>query len=114
MELVYDILVILHFVGLASLLGGFLVQLSGSPRLVNRAMVDGAMTQLVTGLALVGIAEAALDEDLNHAKIGVKLAVLAVIVVLTWANRKRAAVPTGVWAAIGGLTLANIAIAVLV
>lgn len=114
MELVYDVLVILHFVGLAALLGGFLVQMSTSPRVVNRAMVDGALTQLVTGLALVGIAEAALDEDLNHVKIGVKLAVLLVIVVLVWANRRRAAVPTGVWAGIGGLTLANIAIAVLV
>ncbi len=114
MEFLYDALVVLHFVGLASLLGGWLVQISASPRVVNRAMVDGALTQLVTGVALVGIAEASLDEELNHAKVGAKLVILLVIVALTLANRRKESISTGVWAAIGLLTLANVVIAVFV
>ncbi|MCU0283091.1 MAG: hypothetical protein MUD13_04210 [Candidatus Nanopelagicales bacterium] len=114
MEIVYDLLVILHFIGLASLLGGFLVQLRSTPRVVNPAMLHGALTQLVTGLALVGLAEAALDYDVNHVKVGIKLAILLVITVLVWVNRGKDAVSTGVWAAIGGLTIVNTAIAVLV
>jgi Flp pilus assembly protein protease CpaA len=72
------------------------------------------MTQLLTGLALVGIAEAALDRDLDHMKIGIKLVVLLVITGLVWANRRKESISTGVWAAIGGLTVANIVIAVFV
>jgi hypothetical protein len=114
MDYLYDTLVVLHFIGLAALLGGFLTQISTSPRVVNRAMFDGTMTQLVTGLALVGIAEASLDYDVNHVKIGIKLAVLLVITGLVWANRRKESISTGVWAAIGGLTIANIVVAVFV
>lgn len=116
MELVYDALVVLHFIGLAALLGGWLVQMSSPTRVVNRAMLDGAITQLVTGLALVGLAETVLadEESVNHAKVGAKLAILLVIVGLVWANRRRKALPTGLWAAIGGLTIVNIVIAVFV
>jgi hypothetical protein len=77
-------------------------------------MFHGALTQLVTGLALVGIAEAALDADVDHMKVGIKLLILLVITGLVWANRKKEAVSTGIWAAIGGLTIANVVIAVLV
>lgn len=115
MEFLYDVLVVLHFVGLAALLGGWLVQLSAPTKVVNRSMVDGALTQLVTGLALVGIAEAALDdEDVNHMKVGIKLLILLVITVLAWVNRRKESVPVGVWAAIGALTLVNIIVAVFV
>ena len=116
MDYLYDTVVVLHFVGLAALLGGFLTQVSTRPHVVNRAMVDGAMTQLVTGLALVGLAETVLadEEDLNHAKIGIKLVILLVITALAWANRRKESISTGVWAAIGLLTLANIVIAVFV
>lgn len=111
MEFVEKVLLVLHFVGLASLLGGFLVQLSSSPRVVNPAMFHGALTQLVTGVLLVGVEEG-MDEAVNHAKIGVKLAVLLVILGLVVANRRKASVPTGIWAAIGGLTVLNVVLAV--
>lgn len=111
MEFLTHTLVVLHFVGLASLLGGFLVQMRSSPRVVNPAMVHGILTQLVTGVLLVGLAEAD-DADVNHAKVGVKLAIAAVVAVLVFANRKRQALATGVWAAIGGLTIVNIVVAV--
>lgn len=113
MTLLYDILVILHFVGLASLLGGFLVQLRTSPRVVNAAMFHGALTQLVTGVLLVGLSYSVYDQGPDNAKITVKLVILLVVLGLVLANRKKDEVSTAVWGAIGALTLANTAIAVL-
>ena len=87
MELLVTILVILHFVGLSYLLGAFLLQIKdiikGKGRVV-RGMLDGAYTQLVTGLALTGIYSAGLveDEEVNNTKIAVKLTVLIVITVI--------------------------------
>ena len=76
MSFVFESLVVLHFIGLAALLGGWLVQMSAPTKVVNRAMLDGAFTQLATGLAMVGLAETVLadDEDINHMKVGIKLA----------------------------------------
>lgn len=111
MSVLEHVLLVVHFVGLASLLGGFLVQVKDSPRVVNRAMVDGALTQLVTGIAMVGVLEAS-DEAVNTAKVSVKLVVLLVILGLVWTNRRKPSVTTGVWGAIGGLTLLNVVLAV--
>ncbi len=111
MDFLEHTLVVLHFIGLASLLGGFLVQIRTSPRVVNNAMVHGIVTQLVTGVLLVGIAESG-DDPIDHAKVGVKLAVAVVIAVLVFANRRRDALSTVAWGLIGGLTITNIVIAV--
>ncbi len=111
MDFLHSLLVLLHLVGFAALFGGAFVQLKASPRVVNRAMLHGAYTQVVTGLLLVGIAEMG-DGSVNHAKIAVKTLVLAAILVLVLINRKRDAVPNGAFWAIFGLTLANAAVAV--
>jgi uncharacterized membrane protein len=110
---VYDVLVILHFIGLASLLGGFLVQMRSTPRTVNNAMLHGALTQLVTGVLLVGLHYPVFDSGPDNAKITVKLLILLVVLGLILANRKKEQISSGVWGAIGLLTIANIAIAVL-
>lgn len=114
MEIVLKVLVVVHFIGLASLLGGFLVQMSTSPKVVNNAMFHGVLTQLVTGVLLVGVLESMKEpgETLNMAKITTKLVVLLVITALVVANRKKESVSTGIWAAIGLLTIANVVIAV--
>ena len=114
MEIVEKVLVVLHFLGLAALLGGFLVQMSTSPKVVNNAMFHGALTQLVTGVLLVGVLESMKDEGetLNMAKITTKLVILLVITGLVVANRKKESVSTGIWAAIGLLTITNVVIAV--
>ncbi|NCT92512.1 hypothetical protein GXB85_16370 [Cellulomonas sp. APG4] len=113
MDIVRDLMLVLHFVGLASLLGGFLVQMKSRTKRVEAAMFHGALTQLVTGLALVGIAEAG-DADVNHMKVGLKLVVLVAITALVLVGRRKESVSTGVWGAIGGLTLVNVVIAVVV
>lgn len=114
METVQDLVLVLHFIGLASLLGAFLVQMRPRTKRVDAAMLHGALTQLVTGVALVGLAYALGDgDDVDNAKIGVKLLVLLVITVLVLRGRRRESVPVGVWGAIGGLTILNVVIAVM-
>ncbi len=111
MEVVRSLLLFLHFVGLASLLGGFLTQMAAAEKRVVLAMLHGGLTQLVTGLALVGV-DQGLDKEVDNAKIGVKLLVLLVILALVWVNRRKATISKGVYFAIGGLTMFNIAVAV--
>jgi hypothetical protein len=115
MEIVYDLVLVLHFLGLASLIGGWLVQMRArGGRLVNPAMVHGALTQVLTGLLLVGLAEAvdSLDKDVDNAKIGVKLVVALVVLVLAWVNRRKGTVPDGLYFIIGGLAVLNVVVAV--
>ena len=111
MDLARDVLVFLHFIGLAAVFGGLFTQLRSNPRVVNSAVLHGILTQLVTGLALVGLAEAD-GGDVDHAKIGVKLLVALVIAGLVLANRKRPAVANGVFFTLLGLTTLNIGVAV--
>ena len=114
MGLVYDLIVILHFIGLASLLGGFLVQMSSADKGVNPAMLHGALTQLVTGLLMVGLIESgAVDEEANMTKISVKLGIVVVITVLAFIGRRKQPPQVALWGIIGALTLANVVIAVL-
>ncbi|PSL03235.1 hypothetical protein CLV30_108147 [Haloactinopolyspora alba] len=115
MEYVYDLVLVLHFVGLASLLGGAMVQMSARDgRTINAAMVHGALTQLVTGVAMAGMGDAvgSLDIDVNHAKIGVKLAIALVVTVLCWVNRRKDTVAGALYATVFALTLANVVVAV--
>lgn len=116
MDILQGILLTLHFIGLASLLGGFLVQvkaiIAGKGQVVP-AMFHGALTQLVTGLLLVGVVQVNEPGEINNAKIAVKLVVLIVITVLVIMHRKKPVAPSWVLWAIGGLTVANVAIAVL-
>ncbi len=112
MDVAYNLILIVHFIGLASVVGGFLVQMKSAEKGVNPAMWHGALTQLVTGVLLVGLAEMQ-DFDVDHAKIGVKLVVTIVITVLAFVGRKKPLPQIGLWGAIGALSIANIVIAVL-
>jgi Na+-translocating ferredoxin:NAD+ oxidoreductase RnfD subunit len=112
MDFLRDLLLFFHFIGLAALFGGLFVQIKAEPRVVNNAMFHGILTQLVTGLALVGVLEGMPDEDVNHAKIGVKLVVALVIGALVVVNRKKRVLPNGLYFALLGLTVLNIGVAV--
>lgn len=85
MDFLYNLMVVGHMLGLAALVGGYFVAVTRSAEglLPNQVMVWGARVQLLTGLALVGIAEGALDGDINNMKIGVKLVISVAVVALT-------------------------------
>ena len=115
MDLLINFFVGLHIIGIAALLGGFLTQMqairTGEARIVP-AMLHGAWTMLATGLVLVGLNQAD-HHHLSTIKIGLKAAILVVILGLAYVKRDEETVEKGVIAAVGGLTVANIFIAVL-
>jgi hypothetical protein len=110
-RLARDILVFVHLVGFAALLGGALVQLGDRVKVVNAAMLRGALTVVVSGIALVGVLEG-LDESVDRSKVVAKFAVALVIGLLCWVNRSRSRVPRGLFGAIVLLTLGDLAISV--
>ncbi len=118
-EFILHSLVVLHFIGLASLLGGFLTQMKAMGKglaTIVPAMVHGAWTMLITGLLLVGVREwmdaMGWDEELNHMKIGVKTLVVIVVLILVLLNKKKQSVSAKTFGAIGLLTILNVVLAV--
>lgn len=110
METLRLVLLFIHVLGFAALLGGLLVQLSDSERTVNGLMRDGAGTAFVAGLLLVGVLESLGDP--NHAKIAVKFGIALVILVLVMANLRKPRIPDGLYYGLLALTVVNIAVAV--
>lgn len=117
MDIVREIFVFLHLVGFAALFGGAFAQVKAENKVINKAMLHGAWLQLVTGVVLVGLAEAraaASDLSVNHVKIGFKAAILVAILVLVLGNRKKDAISPAVYWSVLALALVDAAIAVFV
>ncbi|MGX1313986.1 peptidoglycan/LPS O-acetylase OafA/YrhL [Streptomyces calvus] len=115
MDVLIHLFVGLHIIGIASLLGGFLTQMKamgdGTARF-SPAMLHGALTMLVTGVILVGLNQAD-DQPVDNIKIGVKLALLIVILGLVYVKRDEEKAEKGLFGLVGLLTTANVFIAVL-
>jgi hypothetical protein len=115
MNVLTHLVVGLHIMGIAALLGGVLTQLPplgrGETRVVP-AMLWGALTMLVTGIALVGLSQAQ-HVHLDTIKIGVKVAFLVIILGIVYVKRDDETADKRVVATVGALTTANIFIALL-
>ncbi|MGG5260211.1 hypothetical protein [Phycicoccus avicenniae] len=113
MEFVEHVLVLLHLLGMAAIIGSAVFVARGA---ATPALVWGARAQLVTGLLLVGILEAG-DDPVNHAKIGVKLvvavAVAACAEIAAGKARKGEGERPQLVTAAGALAVLNAAVAVL-
>lgn len=112
METLRLILLIIHILGFAALIGGLLAQAGPGDKKVNGAMRDGVGTAFLTGLALVGVLEAG-DDPVNHGKIAVKLVLGLVLLVLVMANLRKERIPQGLWAGLLVLAVAEVCVAVL-
>ncbi|MCQ0024072.1 hypothetical protein M4914_14675 [Streptomyces somaliensis DSM 40738] len=115
MNVLLNVFVALHVIGIAALLGGFLTQVramgAGTARMVP-GMLHGALTMLVTGMALVGLNQAQ-GSAVDNVKTGVKLALLVVVLALVYVKRDDERAGKGPFAAVGALTTANVFIATL-
>jgi hypothetical protein len=115
MDVLIHLFVALHIIGIAALLGGFLTQMKamgqGTARFVP-AMLHGALTMLITGAILVGLNQAD-DQPVNNIKIGIKMALLVVILGLVYVKRDEETVDKSLFGLVGALAMANIFIAVL-
>ena len=96
-----------------------LLQWNKTPRKLNPGVLHSALTALVAGVALVGIrhslnATNATEWPLfDNTKIGVKLGIVLIILVIGYRNLKKPVLEKKTWLALLGLTLSNILIATL-
>ena len=117
MEILRLIVLCVHFLGLAALVGVFLVQVRQRSGFTTVILMAGAITLVVSGLVLVGLREAS-DLPVNNAKVAVKLliAVVAMVAAILAHRRQKKDPETSVmpfFHSAGGLGLVNILIAVL-
>lgn len=111
METLRLVLLVLHILGFAALIGGLLVQAGTKEKRVNAAMRDGIGTAFLTGLFLVGVLEAE-DAEVDHAKVGVKLGIGLILLALIMANTRKKQIPQGLWIGLLVLAIANVCVAV--
>ncbi|SDR13241.1 hypothetical protein [Thermostaphylospora chromogena] len=110
MEAIRLVLLFLHLLGFAVLLGAFIAQLRLKLPKVSSGMLHGAIAQLVTGVALVGVREAA-DMTVVHAKIGAKLGIDVILLVIAIVGMRRTTSPWPFYT-VGALTVVEAAVAV--
>lgn len=105
------ILLYVHLVGFALLLGGAIAQYVSGRLRINAAMLWGAIIQVLTGLGLAAPLREP-DHEPAPAKLVTKLVIALLIFVMVFFSRKRESVSRGHFLAIVGLTLLNAAVAV--
>jgi hypothetical protein len=111
MDVLRLVLLFVHLLGFAALLGGLLVQVAPGEKRVNGPMRDGAGTAFLAGLLLVGVLEAG-DGPVDHVKIGVKFVIGLVVLVLVMANLRKPTIPQGLYYGMLVLTVVNLGVAV--
>lgn len=117
LELARLALLVAHFVGLAALIGPFLLQVRSrqAPRL--RLMLIGAIVQVVTGNALIAanrLQELEVDEVKMVVKLGIAVVTLGLLIAAAIVQRRRGTGATSVrplFATAGGFALADVIIA---
>jgi len=119
MDILHSVVLALHFLGLATIIGSFFVQLRRKSDFVLMPTLVGAITQVVTGVLLVGLAQAAIaaggDGEVNNAKITVKLVIAVIVLASAIAAvvvQKRGGRVQPFFHAAGGLAVINVIVAV--
>lgn len=113
MEIIRNVLVFLHLLGMALLIGTFMLQAkAGKGAALNKGWLHGTGLQLITGVALMGLAQVEPKEDYDNIKLTVKLVVLIVIGVLAFLNLRKESVPNWLNPTLGGLVVLNVGLAV--
>ncbi|MGP9537686.1 hypothetical protein ACT3SP_06715 [Brachybacterium sp. AOP43-C2-M15] len=111
MSFLISLLVVLHMICWAVALGTWVA--AARTRQPNKGMAHAAAGALVLGIVLAALVSIAGDP--NHMKLGIKLVVALVAVLLAYiADRKGADTPSPVWFGIPTAIIVNIFVAVLV
>ena len=114
MIIVYNIMVFLHIVGAAMIVGIWIGNMKKPT--VHPRQFDCAALQLITGIVMMGLIPA-LDMDANYFKLGIKFAIALAVGVLAFMGRRKYKkgedISKGLAHSVGGLALLNVAIATL-
>jgi hypothetical protein len=119
METTYKIFLVLHFIGLAGLLGGLLTQIPNKPKKLQPLVLHSAWLMIIAGIAMVGLNQAMHSDDatvelLDHVKMAIKSTIVAVIITLGYLNIKKSELSTKIWGLMTLLAVTNVVIAVFV
>jgi hypothetical protein len=115
MEITRSLLLILHFIGMAGLLGGLLA----SSKSLNKGVLHSSLLALVAGLGLVGIryplneADPMRWDSVNHTQVGIKLVILLTVLILGYRAKAKENLSKNIWLAMVLLTVTAIVIAVV-
>lgn len=115
LEIVRLVLLALHILGLAAIVGTFFVQLRAKDGFATGVVLAGAIAQVVTGLALVGVRQAS-DLGVDNVKIAVKLGLALVVLaaaIVAHVQRRRGGKVKPAFHTAGGLAVVNVLVAVL-
>lgn len=118
MAFVYDILVVLHFIGMAGLVGGLIVGVTEKPLKIKKAALHSGLLVLLAGIfmIIVNSVQHASDssvEMVDHGKVGMKLLVVAIILIIGFKNLAKNEMAKKTYMTMLGLSVLNILIAVL-
>ena len=110
-ELIVNIFLVLHFLGIAALLAGFFTSMKDmkTGMKVNAGVFHGAYLMLFTGLVMAGVTK---PEELNALVIAIKSIALTVIFFIAYTYRKKESTPKWAVPSIFLLTTFNIVLAV--
>ncbi|BAL87418.1 hypothetical protein AMIS_21980 [Actinoplanes missouriensis 431] len=112
MEALRLVLLFIHLVGFALLLGGAVAQLVSGTYRISKPVLWGAIIQLVSGLGLAAPLRGGGDNEPDPIKLGVKLLIAVLIFIMVFIPRKREQVNKGHFMGIITLTVVNAAVAV--
>lgn len=117
MDIAYKFLLVLHFIGLAGLLGGLLAQIPNKPKKLQPLVLHSAWLMIIVGVAMVGLNRAmhatdATVELLDHVTVAIKSVGVAVILTLGYLNIKKLVLSTKIWGVMTVLAVANVVVAV--
>jgi hypothetical protein len=115
LDLVRHVILAAHFLGLAAIVGAFFVQMRAKDGFATGVVLAGAITQIVTGLALVGVRQAS-DLEVDNVKIAVKLGIAVVVLVaaiVAHVQKRRGGKVKPAFHTAGGLAIVNVLVAVL-
>ena len=117
MDLIYELFVVLHFIGMAGLVGGLIIGVAERPLRIKKPALHSGLLVLLAGIFLVIVnsiqhASDSSVEMIDHGKISVKLLVVVVILFLGFKNLNKNEVAKRSYMTMLGLALLNILIAV--
>jgi len=109
--LIINIFLVLHFLGIASLLAGFFTSMKDmkTGMKVNAGVLHGAYLMLLSGLVMAGVAD---PQKLNVVVISLKSIALTVIFFIAYSFRKKEKTPVWAVPTIFLLTTLNIVLAI--